>query len=129
MIPFIKQVMAQCDPNSPFGCVQPPANPNAFNGDPVTQTANFMTLATRLVLTVGALTCLIYLLWGGFDWITSGGEKEKIATAQRKITYAVLGIIFMMLSFGIFAVVAGNVLGLVKTVNGSLIFSIPKYGP
>lgn len=126
---FVKQVMAACDPNSPFGCVQPPANPNAFNGDPVAQTASFMTLAARLTLTVGALTCLIYLLWGGFDWITSGGEKEKIQTAQRKITYALVGIIFLMLSFGIFALVAGNVLGLVKIVNGGLVFSLPTYGP
>ncbi len=126
---FIRSVMAVCDPNSPFGCVEPPANPNAFNGDPVQQTGSFLTLVTRVVLTGGALTCLIYLMWGGFDWITSGGEKEKIMAAQRKITYAIIGIIFLMLSFGIFALVAGNILGLIKVVNGSLVFSLPKYGP
>jgi len=122
-------VQAACDPTNPFGCIEPPANPNAFNGDPAAQTATMLTLAVRLVLTVGALTSLTFLLWGGFDWITSQGDKEKIQKAQRKITYALLGLIFLIVALGIFGIIAGNVLGIIQIVDGTIIFNLPTYSP
>jgi hypothetical protein len=32
---------------------------------------------------------------GAFAWITSGGEKDKVAEAQKKIQAAVLGVIMI----------------------------------
>ena len=100
---IIKTVQAACD--DIIGCISPPVNiPGSGGNDPVAPVGNLFTVIIRLVITVAALLTLGYLLWGGFDWITSGGEKEKIVKAQQKITYAVIGIIFVVLSFGIFAV-------------------------
>lgn len=126
---LINKIYAACDPDSPFGCVEPPANPDVFNKDPVTQTGSLMAVGIRLAFTFGAVACLIYLLWGAFDWIVSDGDKERIAKAQRKITYALVGIVFMMLSVGVFGIVADNVLGIVKVVDGGFVFSLPTYTP
>lgn len=126
---LITTVLAQCipDPNNIYGCLQPPAGNIGGGGDPVIETGNFFTTVIRIVLLAAALLVLAYLLWGGIDWITSGGDKEKLTHAQQKITQALIGIVVLVLAFGIFGVVAGNILGLIKISGGALIFSLPTF--
>jgi hypothetical protein len=50
----------------------------------------------RAVTVVGGLALLLYLAWGGVNWITSGGDKGKVEEAQHKITNAVLGMAFLV---------------------------------
>ena len=35
----------------------------------------FVSNAIGVGITLSAVATLLYLLWGGFDWITSGGDK------------------------------------------------------
>lgn len=114
---------ATCD--DIFGCITPPANIGPSGGDPAASISSLFTLIIRAVLLIAALLTLVYMLWGGLDWVTSGGEKEKITKAQQKITYALIGIVFIVLSFSIFGVVAGNMLGLVEISGSSFKFKIP----
>jgi len=53
------------------------------------------------VLIISALLVLFFLLSGGFDWITSGGDKGKTEKARDKITAAVIGLIIVAASFAI----------------------------
>ncbi len=46
----------------------------------------------------GALALLMFV-WGGFQWITSGGEKEKIDKGKRTLTWAVIGLFFIFISY------------------------------
>lgn len=43
------------------------------------------------IVMVGGLTLLIFLIWGGIDWLTSAGEQEKLKNARNKITHALMG--------------------------------------
>ncbi len=122
---YLFYVMAQC--NDIFGCITPPVN--GQGNDPVQSVGGLFTFLIRAVISIAALVTLVYMLWGGFDWVTSNGEKEKIQKAQMKITYAVIGIIFIILSFSIFGVVAGNMLGIVQIKGGSIIFNVPTVAP
>lgn len=49
---------------------------------------------------------LAFLIWGGIQWIQSGGDKAKVQAARMKITYAVIGLIVVFLSFAIISVVS-----------------------
>lgn len=51
------------------------------------------------VVTIAILFALYLVIQGGLDLITSQGHKEKIVKAREKIIYAVLGLIFIFLSF------------------------------
>lgn len=42
---------------------------------------------------------VIYLLWGGISWIMAGGNKESLERAKKKVTYAIVGLILVLLSF------------------------------
>lgn len=58
-----------------------------------------LQIGVTLMLTLVVLAALFYLVWGGIDWILSGGDKEGIAKARAKIMYAIIGIAVAFLSF------------------------------
>lgn len=52
------------------------------------------------LLTIGAaLLLLIMLIYGGFSWITSGDNPESLKKAQKTITFAIFGLIVVILSY------------------------------
>lgn len=46
-----------------------------------------------------AIILLFVLLWGGYDFILSRGEAEKINTARMKITAGIIGYVLLVISF------------------------------
>lgn len=57
------------------------------------------TVVLGIIFTLGAVFTLIFVVMGGIKFITSGGEKEKIDKAKASITYAVVGMTLLILSF------------------------------
>ncbi len=53
------------------------------------------------VMALAALIVFVYLIWGGIQWITSGGDKSKTEEARNKITAAVIGLIVLAASYAI----------------------------
>ncbi len=51
------------------------------------------------VFVVAILLTLAFLIFGGFKWITSQGEKEDVEKARSTIIAAVLGLAIVFLSF------------------------------
>lgn len=49
--------------------------------------------------TLAGILLIIYFLWGAFDFITSGGDKEKVASARAKITHVIIGFMLLILMF------------------------------
>ncbi len=55
---------------------------------------------------IGAIGTLIMFLWGAVEWILSGGDKEKVASARKRMTQALVGLLLLALSFVILRVVS-----------------------
>jgi NADH:ubiquinone oxidoreductase subunit 6 (subunit J) len=66
---------------------------------------NLFSRVLTIVMVLAALLVLFYLVWGGIDWITSGGDKGKTESARNKITAAVIGLIIVAASYAIFQLV------------------------
>lgn len=109
-----------------FGNISPPPA-MSFGGDnPALGLSNLISFGIRLFIIVAGMFLLLYLLWGAFDWITSGGEKEKITKAQNKITNALIGMVLIFAILAIFNVFAGNMLGIIEVgPNGEWSFKLP----
>lgn len=60
-----------------------------------------ISFVLRAVLAIGALLVFGYLVMGGIEYITSGGEKGKTESARNKITAAVVGLIILAASWAI----------------------------
>lgn len=101
-----------------FGGISPPAAMNVGGDDPIQGVGKFIGFGINMFILVAGMFLLIYLLWGAFDWISSGGEKERITKAQNKITNALIGMLLVFVVLTVFNLLAGNILGIV-TPNGS----------
>lgn len=51
------------------------------------------------------LATLFFIIWGGIQWISSGGDAKSIDGARKKITFAVVGLIITFMSFLIINIV------------------------
>lgn len=74
-------------------------------GAPSSYFGNFAVMLRSLlniVLVIGVIAVLLYLIWGGIEWITSGGDKGKTESARNKITSAVIGLIILISAWAIF---------------------------
>lgn len=62
-------------------------------------------------LIIAFILAFLYFLLGGFNWITSGGDKAKIETARNQITNALIGLIIVGGAWAMMTLV-GNFLGI-----------------
>jgi len=76
--------------------------PGATSSDPQTNFGNLLGTVMSGFMAIAAVMVLIYLLWGGIEWITSGGDKSKTEGARNKITNAIIGLIVLAASTAIF---------------------------
>ena len=67
---------------------------------------NFLTLAFAIAL----LIVLVMLIWGAFEWITSGGDKEAVGKARNRIINALIGLAILSIAFALTRL-AGQFLG------------------
>jgi len=55
--------------------------------------------ALLLFIIAGAFLLVIYIVWAGIQWITSGGDKAKLTAARQKLTWAIIGFVVVLSSF------------------------------
>ena len=53
------------------------------------------------VLGLLGLIAVIMIIYGGFIWLTAGGNEDKIGSAKRIISAAVVGLIIVLLAWAI----------------------------
>lgn len=58
-----------------------------------------------ILFVVASLLVLFYLIMGGINWITSGGDKEKVGKARGMIINALIGLAVLALAFVIWNLV------------------------
>lgn len=77
------------------------------------------------LLIISALLAFFFLILGGIQWITSGGDKAGMEAARNKITHAIVGLIIVGAAWAIMILIQ-NFLG-VQVIGGTI--NIPKpYG-
>lgn len=52
-----------------------------------------------IAFVIAVLVALLFLVWGGIKWITSGGDKAGVEAARNQIIAAVIGLIIVFLAF------------------------------
>lgn len=60
---------------------------------------NIINTAINLLFILATLVALFYLVWGGFNWIVSEGDQKKVQAARDTITYSVIGLSLIFVSF------------------------------
>ena len=77
----------------------------------VSQTGSFITAIIRFLIIIGGLFTLWQFLSGGLTYITSNGDKAKVTEAGNKITTSLIGLVIMVASFVIIAIISKILFG------------------
>ncbi len=48
-----------------------------------------------------ALVAIVIVLIGGFEWMTAGGNEDKVGTAKKRLTYGLIGLAIIFLAWAI----------------------------
>jgi cell division protein FtsW (lipid II flippase) len=71
-----------------------PSIPPGFSG-----INKIVSFAVNLLFVVGVILTLAYLIWAAYNYIESGGNKDKKHSAKRQITFCIVGLIIMFLAY------------------------------
>lgn len=61
----------------------------------------------QLIFALAVIVALFYLVWGGFKWLTSGGDKQAVTSAREHIVAAIIGLVIIFLSYFIINILLG----------------------
>ncbi|GAB4219195.1 MAG: hypothetical protein Fur009_4140 [Candidatus Microgenomates bacterium] len=53
----------------------------------------------EFMMPLAGVILLFVLIWGGYDYILSQGNQDKVKSAQAKITTGLIGFILLILSY------------------------------
>ena len=70
-----------------------------------------ISLILGFLTTLAGLAFLLYFVFAALQWTLAGGEQAKVDSAKKQMTNGAIGLIIIVISYGIIAVV-GDVLGL-----------------
>lgn len=90
----------------------------------ITDLGKLISAVVGTLLIIAALIAFLYLILGGIQWITSGGDKTGMEAARNKITHAIVGLIIVGAAWAIMTLVQ-NFLG-VNIIGGTLSFPTPQ---
>ena len=70
-----------------------------------TNLASLVTNALTYIFPIAGILLLLYLVWGGFDYLTSLGDPKRAEAGRAKITSAVIGIVIIFVAYWIVQIV------------------------
>ncbi len=62
----------------------------------------------EILLRVGALVAVGFVIYGGFQYITSQGEPDRASSARGTIINAIIGLVIAIIATTVVSFVAGN---------------------
>jgi len=60
----------------------------------------------NITVRLAGIAVFIFLIIGGFQWLTAGGDPKKSESARNTITYAILGLALLILAWFILKFIA-----------------------
>lgn len=81
-----------------------------------TTIGSFLLQVIQILLLLSAVVAILFIVIGGFMYMTSSGNQEQADKGKKMITNAIIGLIVIILSYTIISIVintvtTGNVLG------------------
>lgn len=60
---------------------------------------DLISVFLNIVFYAAGFLAFYYLVWGAFSYIMAQGKKEELAKARARITWAIVGLMIILLSF------------------------------
>lgn len=100
---FVKKVEAViCNPLVPETC----EGVDSTTEGP-SMIAAYLAKFLTVLLSVAGIALLFMILWAALEWITAGGDSEKVKAAQKRLTSAIIGFVLVATAAVILDVIGG----------------------
>lgn len=86
--------------------ITPFINPTSFAPAKFMNIGIIYNLITPLLMVGATILFLVTIVSAAFTYLTAGGDSEKIKKAQKSLTYAILGLIFVICAYLIMKIIA-----------------------
>lgn len=73
-------------------------NPSGLNPD-FKDLGSLLSPLLNIVFYLAAFFAFYWLVWGAFQYILAQGKKEELAKAKARITWALVGLMVILLSY------------------------------
>ncbi len=100
MIPKIIPKVLAADITLPIGEM---ATKNNFFG--YTCIGHLVSNLVSAAFIISGVAFFVYLVMGGVQWLTSGGDKSKIESSQKMISAALIGLTIVASSYAVYMIV------------------------
>ena len=70
-----------------------------------------VTVILNTLLLVVGLVAVIYVVYGGYRYITGGEDEEKVKQAKNTITNALIGVVLVLIALALVRIIANAVSG------------------
>jgi len=84
-----------------------PANPAGYNLESINA---LMKNVVQLALSIAGGIAIIFIIWGAFQYFTAYGNEEKAQNGKKIITWAIIGLVVMILA----KVIVGEIWGILS---------------
>lgn len=75
-------------------------------GMKITDIGVLISRTISVAFIIAGILTFAFLVWGGIDWLTSGGDKTKTESARNRITAALVGLAIVAASWAIMKLIA-----------------------
>lgn len=75
----------------------------------ISEMVNIIDRIFEYIFPIAGLICVIFIIVGGYMWMISAGDPAKAKQAQGTLTWAVVGLIFTLLSIGILKLIVNYI--------------------
>lgn len=89
---------------------------------------DIISLIIGFLTVIAGLAFLLYFVFGGLQWALAGGDSGKVDSAKKQMTNGAIGLIIVIVAYGVIAVVGtvvgldilnpGNMLSILNPVSG-----------
>ncbi len=72
----------------------------------ITDLGRLISTGVSVIIIVSGILVFVFLVWGGLEWLTAGGDKTKTQSAQSRITNALVGLAIIAASWALVRIIA-----------------------
>jgi len=94
-----------------FGKIEPPPGVKNYGGEPGEGLFIFLNNLMKLIIVAAGLFALLNFILAGFEFVSAGGDSEKISKAWAKIWQSLVGLLIAAGSFTLAAVFGKIIFG------------------
>jgi len=91
----------------------PTTGPGAININEKLKIGDIVSALLPYLFTISGIILLLYLIYGGFQYMLSRGDPKAMQAAQGKITTAIVGFVIVFIAYWLVQLL-GKVLGLTQ---------------